>query len=392
MQAKRIFSLLVVVVLTILCGVMSVGAQDNAVNFEYAVEVSASTAIVEEPCLTLKPGESIDVSVTVTANPGIKMMKFAVVFDSAAIAPVLDADKNITFTSGKMFGTAEESVYVDSKDANKIWYVVDATSAGSDITATGTVITLHFTVVDGYHGTSGITLASYEKNVGGGTIPGHEFDSITAKDASTADYNKASFSTHSYGDPVEVTATCETPGTKTYTCTVEGCTSNTLVIETAPATEHTEVVDEAKAPTCTETGLTEGKHCSVCEKVFVAQEVVPVLAHNEVVDAAKAPTCTETGLTEGKHCADCNAVIVAQETVAALGHTVVVEEAVEPTYSATGRTEGKYCSVCDEVLVPQEVIPEKSSTWIWITVIAAIVVLGAGGFCLYWFVFRPKED
>ena len=45
------------------------------------------------------------------------------------------------------------------------------------------------------------------------------------------------------------------------------------------ATGHTEVVDAAKAPTCTETGLTEGKHCSVCDTVLVAQEVVPATGH-----------------------------------------------------------------------------------------------------------------
>ncbi len=83
---------------------------------------------------------------------------------------------------------------------------------------------------------------------------------------------------------------------------------------------HIEVVDEAVAATCTETGLTEGKHCSVCDEVLVDQIVIDALGHTEVIDEAAEPTCTEAGLTEGMHCKVCGEILKLQETIAILDH------------------------------------------------------------------------
>ena len=128
--------------------------------------------------------------------------------------------------------------------------------------------------------------------------------------------------------------------------------------KTINATGHTEVVDAAVEATCTTAGKTEGKHCSVCNEVIVAQKDTPVLGHNyeEVTGSAVAATCTETGKEADRKCSRCDDAITGA-TIAATGHTEVVDAAVEATCIETGKTEGKHCSVCNEVIVAQKDTP-----------------------------------
>ena len=161
----------------------------------------------------------------------------------------------------------------------------------------------------------------------------------------------------------KIEPTCETTGlTEGSHCSV----CNKVLVEQVEieTLKHTEVTDEGYEATCDKTGLTDGSHCSVCNKVLVPQETIEALGHTEVKEAAKDATCEETGLTEGKHCSVCKKVLVEQQTIESLGHTEVKDAAKGATCEETGLTEGKHCLVCNKVLVEQEIIKALGHNWV----------------------------
>lgn len=125
---------------------------------------------------------------------------------------------------------------------------------------------------------------------------------------------------------------------------------------------HTPVTDAAVAPTCTETGLTEGSHCSHCGKVLTAQTVIPTTEHAWDEGTVTIPaSCTEPG-AKTLTCTACKATKT--EPIPATGHTEVTDEAVTPTCTIPGKTEGKHCQVCGAVLTAQEELPATGvHTW-----------------------------
>ena len=73
------------------------------------------------------------------------------------------------------------------------------------------------------------------------------------------------------------------------------------------------------------------------------------VSHDEVIDAAVVPTCTESGLTAGKHCSVCGAVLVMQNQAPAAGHRFTAYTSNnDATYTEDG-TKTAQCDVCDVI-------------------------------------------
>lgn len=111
---------------------------------------------------------------------------------------------------------------------------------------------------------------------------------------------------------------------------------------------HTLVTDEAVAPTCTDTGLTEGSHCSVCGTVLVEQETIAALGHDPD-DKWHADEKEHYHVCQRSGCG---------EKIGAAAHTSggwIIDKAA--TTAAEG-SRHKECTVCGKVL-ESETISKK---------------------------------
>ena len=86
--------------------------------------------------------------------------------------------------------------------------------------------------------------------------------------------------------------------------------------------EHVEATDAAVEPTCTEKGLTEGKHCSKCGKILTTQTEISALGHDLETHDRQEATCTEKGCEEYVTCKRDGCTYTTYQEINTLGHDI----------------------------------------------------------------------
>lgn len=114
--------------------------------------------------------------------------------------------------------------------------------------------------------------------------------------------------------------------------------------------EHQHLYDEGVKTTqegCEKYGIITS-NCTICGTT--KRQVTQPLGHREIIDKAISATCTKSGLTAGKHCSVCNTILVKQRQVPINKHSIVIRNVKTSTYFKNGYTGDGVCSVCGTVV------------------------------------------
>ena len=213
---------------------------------------------------------------------------------------------------------------ITDNTANSSWGGGGVRVYGSNFTMTGGEITGNH--ADKAHGDNRITISTEGDKHATATITGGKISSdakehIAAEACQVTENNVITVvNTHNWQ-----TATCTTP----KTCAVCG------KIDGNPNGHKWESV-AAKPATCTEDGHEAGQKCANCDHA-TGLEPIKAPGHTEAIDRAVAATCEDTGLTEGRHCSVCSVVLVEPQVTPALNHEYESEVTAEPQIGVPGK-------------------------------------------------------
>lgn len=217
---------------------------------------------------------------------------------------------------------------------------------------------------------------------------GHDWNDATCIAPKTCVDCKAtegSANGHNFGDwEITTIPTCVDKGEMAQVCNACGFEEKSFV--NPIPTNHKPATDASVSSTCTESGLTEGSHCSLCSVVIKAQEPIPAKGHEKEIVPGYDSTCTKMGLTDGEECAVCGVTLLEQKEIPLKSHAYDDEydgtcnncpferdpkcrhsnteliKGYPATCTTDGYDDGIKCSDCEEILLERKSIPATGHT------------------------------
>ena len=146
--------------------------------------------------------------------------------------------------------------------------------------------------------------------------------------------------THVYEKEIISNPTCETVGYAKETCKLCGESYTENIKATGHAWDAGKITKDAS---CEETGV-KTYTCTSCKATKT--EDIKALGHKEVKDATVEATCEKDGLTEGSHCSVCNKVITEQKKIPATGHEFSSWKTISQATVFSPEKQSHSCSAC----------------------------------------------
>lgn len=298
-----------------------------------------------------KPGETVDVNVEISGNPGIVGATLTLSWDGGL--------KLTSIENGEAFSElnlTKPSRY--ESGCNFVWY-------GSDVTEIldGSILKLKFQLPSNAtnNDTYGIRLTYVSGDIVDKNLDTVELD-VTNGLIRAVTYNPGDVSGDNRINPLDLVKLSQyisdgcTTDPDGYNVSLnasaadvnddgrtnpldlvwisryisDGCTTNPdgyniKLLPSTPKCSHVMETVAYKAASCEEDGNITYYHCTVCDKYYnsasgskeitLASTILPKTGHTAVTDPYVPPTYDAVGWTEGSHCGTCNKVLVAQEEI-----------------------------------------------------------------------------